>query len=96
LIEEPSAEQSADFYAAAREHGFAFALDAVEPASEEAEEEEPAELSLLDVAEAVEKKSNFSVGVCADPALAMRLPLTPELRACLKTPPCPSACTTGS
>jgi len=85
LIEEPSAEQSAAFYAAARVHGFAFALDAVEPASEEAEEEESAAApSLLDVAEAAEKKIHFSVGVCADPARALRLPLTPELRALLE------------
>jgi DNA polymerase-1 len=85
LIEEPSVEQTAAFYAAAREHGFAFALDAVEPASEESEEEEPAAApSLLDLAEAAEKKTHFSVGVCADPARALRLPLTPELRALLE------------
>ena len=85
LIDEPSADQSAAFYAAAHEHGFAFALDAVEPASQEAEDEEPAvALSLLDVAEAAEKKIHFSVGVCADPARALRLPLTPELRALLE------------
>jgi DNA polymerase-1 len=85
LIDEPSAEQTAAFYAAAREHGFAFALDAVEPASEDAEEEEPAaNLSLLDAAEAVEKKTNFSVGVSADATRALRLPLTPELRALLE------------
>jgi DNA polymerase-1 len=85
LIDEPSAEQTAAFYAAAREHGFAFALDAVVPASEEAQEEEPAAApSLLDVAEAAEKKIHFSVGVCADPARALRLPLTPELRALLE------------
>ena len=35
LIEEPSPEQAAAFYAAAREHGFAFALDASEPVAEE-------------------------------------------------------------
>jgi DNA polymerase-1 len=84
LIEEPSAEQTNEFYAAAREHGFAFALDAVEPASEESEEEELAAPSLLDVAEAAEKKIHFSVGVCADPARALRLPLTPELRTLLE------------
>jgi DNA polymerase-1 len=81
LIEEPGAEQAADFYAAAREHGFAFALDAVEPASKEAEEEELAAPSLLDIAEAAEKKDHFGLGVCAEPARALRLPLTPELRA---------------
>jgi DNA polymerase I len=85
LIDEPTADQSAAFYAAAREHGFAFALDAVEPAPDEAEGEEPAAApSLLDIAEAAEKKTHFSVGVCADPARAMRLPLTPEVRALLE------------
>ena len=87
LIDEPTPEQTAAFYAAAREHGFAFALDAVEPALNETEEEEPAAPSLLDVAEAAEaaeKKIHFSVGVCADPARALRLPLTPELRALLE------------
>jgi DNA polymerase-1 len=84
VIDEPTADQSADFYAAAREHGFAFALDAAEPASEDAEEEEPAAPSLLDVAEAAEKKTNFGVGVSADAARALRLPLTPELRALLE------------
>ncbi len=84
LIDDPTPEQTAAFYAAAREHGFAFALDAVEPAPSETEEEEPAAPSLLDVAEAAEKKIHFSVGVCADPARALRLPLTPELRALLE------------
>ena len=84
LIDEPTAEQAAGFYAAAREHGFAFALDAVEPASEESEEEEPAAPSLLDLAEAAEKKTHFSVGVCAGPARALRLSLTPELRSLLE------------
>ena len=85
LIEEPSAEQTGAFYAAAREYGFAFALDAVGPASDNAEEEEPAtNLSLLDVAEAAEKKVHFSVGVCAEAARALRLPFTPELRALLE------------
>ena len=65
-------------------HGFAFALDAAEPAEEESEDEAPAALSLLDVAEAAEKKTHFSVGVCADPACALRLALTPELRALLE------------
>ena len=84
LIDEPSAQQAAAFYAAAREHGFAFALDAVEPPVDESEDEQPPELSLLDVAEAAEKKIHFHVGVCADPARALRLPLTPELCALLE------------
>jgi DNA polymerase-1 len=84
LIDKPSPEQAAAFYTAAREHGFAFALDAAETAVEESEDEEPAAPSLLDVAEAAEKKARFGVGVCADPARALRLALTPELRALLE------------
>jgi DNA polymerase-1 len=84
-IDEPAAEQTADFFAAAREHGFALALDAAEPAEEdEPEDEQMAMRSLLDVAEAAEKKANFYVGVSADPSRALRLPLTPELRALLE------------
>jgi DNA polymerase-1 len=80
LIEEPTEAQAAAFYAAARAHGFAFALDAKAPV-EVAEDDVPQNLSLLDVAEAAEKKASFSVGVCAEPAVALRLELTPELRA---------------
>jgi DNA polymerase I len=84
-IDEPTPEQTAAFYASARVNGFAFALDAVEPASEGPEEEEPAvTLSLLDVAEAAEKKTRFSLGVSADSTRALRLPLTPELRSLLE------------
>ena len=84
LLEEPNDAQTAAFYAAARKHGFAFALDAAEPVADESEDDAPANLSLLDVAEAAEKKSHFYVGVSADPTLALRLPLTPELRALLE------------
>ncbi len=84
LIEEPSPEQTSALYAAARTGGFAFSLDAVEPPSEESEDEAPPTRSLLDVAEAAEKKTHFYLGVCADPARALRLPLTPELRALLE------------
>ncbi|MGA2171076.1 MAG: DNA polymerase I [Terracidiphilus sp.] len=84
FIDEPTPEQAAAFYAAAREHGFAFALNAAAPAVEEAEDEAPQTLSLLDVAEAAEKQTSFSVGVCAEPGTALRLPLTAELRAQLE------------
>jgi DNA polymerase-1 len=83
LIETPSAEQTAAFYVSARTHGFAFALDAVAPVSE-AEDEVPQTMSLLDVAEAAEKQASFSVGVCAEPTVALRLSLTPELRSLLE------------
>jgi DNA polymerase I len=84
IVEEPTDAQAAAFYAAARAHGFAFALDAAAPAPEEDEEEAPQSMSLLDVAEAVEKQANFAVGVCADSSAALRLALTPELRALLE------------
>jgi DNA polymerase-1 len=86
LIEDPTDEQAAAFYAAARAHGFAFALDTKPPALEEADDEPQQNLSLLDIAEAAEKsqQASFNVGVCAEPATALRLPLTPELRALLE------------
>jgi DNA polymerase-1 len=83
LIAEPSEEQATAFYAAARAHGFAFALDAAPPV-EEAEDDLPQNLSLLDVAEAAEKKTSFSLGLCADPATALELPPTAQLRALLE------------
>ncbi len=84
LVDDPSAGQEAAFYAAAREGGFAFGLDAAESVAEESEEEVPAVQSLLELAEAAEKKANFYVGVCAEPERALRLPLTGELRALLE------------
>ncbi len=83
LIEDPTDEQAAAFYAAASTGGFAFALDAKAPAPE-VEDEPPQSMSLLDVAEAADKQASFTVGVCAEPAIALRLPLTPELRALLE------------
>jgi DNA polymerase-1 len=83
-IEEPTGEQLAAFYAVARSHGFAFSLDAAAPVPQGTEDEAPQMLSLLDVAEAAEKQASFRVGVCADPAIALRLPLTPELRSLLE------------
>ena len=83
LIEEPSENQSALFYAAARSGGFAFALDAVAPAPE-TEDEPPQSLSLLDAVEAAEKQTSFSVGVCADPRTALQLPLNANFRALLE------------
>jgi DNA polymerase-1 len=86
FIEEPTKEQAAAFYAAARLRGFAFALDTKPPAPEEADDERQQSMSLLDVAEAAEKnkQTSFNVGVCAEPATALRLPLTAELRALLE------------
>ena len=85
LIDSPTPEQSATFYAAARETGFAFALDAAAPAPVEESDETPqGSLSLLDVADAADKQASFSVGACAHTGTALRLALTPELRALLE------------
>jgi len=86
LVEAPTPEQTAAFYSVARRQGFAFALDAKEPeAAEENEEaQQPMNFSLLDAVEAAEKKTRSSVGVCAEPATALCLSLTPELRALLE------------
>jgi len=84
FVDEPTPEQSAAFYAAAREHGFAFALDATAPAPQEEAEEAPQNLSLLDVAEAADKQVSFSVGVCAETGTTLRLSLTPALRVLLE------------
>jgi len=83
IIDDPSAEQAAAFYAAAKE-GFAFALDAAAPAPEEEVEEAQQNLSLLDVAEAAEKQASFWIGVCAEEGKALKLALTAELRALLE------------
>jgi DNA polymerase-1 len=83
LIEEPSESQAAEFCSAAQAGGFAFALDATAPVPE-AEDEPQRMLSLLDAAEAAEKKTSFSVGLCAEPATALHLALTAPLRALLE------------
>jgi DNA polymerase-1 len=88
LIEEPTEAQAAGFYTAARAHGFAFALD-TKPPVEVAEDDVPQNLSFLDAFaatenEATEKKDVFSVGVSTEPAVALRLPLTPGLKALLE------------
>jgi DNA polymerase-1 len=84
ILEEPTADEIDSFCVAACSQGFAFALDAAAPAPQEEEEEAPQALSLLDVAEAAEKQASFSVGVCAEPAKALRLGLTAEVRALLE------------
>jgi DNA polymerase-1 len=91
LIEDPTEEQGAAFYAAARAQGFAFALDAKEPEATEEDEDaqQPMNFSLLDAIETAEKKTRSRVGVCAEPAAALRLSLTPELRALLEDPSVP-------
>ena len=86
LIDQPSSEQTEAFFAKARKDGFAFAMEAVGPAPAEAEEEDdqPKMLSLLDVAEAEEKKSKLRMGVCAEPGVGLALAMSPDLRALLE------------
>jgi len=85
VFDTPSAEQSAAFYAAAREHGFAFSLDAAAtPPPQEDAEDVPQTMSLLDVAEAADKEAGCTLGVCAESGKALRLALTAELRALLE------------
>jgi DNA polymerase-1 len=85
LIDEPSDAQLARFYSAARQNGFAFAVDAAQPAVEQEEDtEQPAMLSLLDLAEAAEKKNIVRIGVCAEPGIGLTLSFTPGLRALLE------------
>ncbi len=84
LIEEPTPDQATHFYQSARANGFAFVLDAASSGPPSDEEELPPAQSLLDLAGPVEKKSVFAIGVCAEPGVALKLPLTPELRQLLE------------
>jgi DNA polymerase I len=87
LIDHPSDEQAAAFYAAARKDGFAFALAASEPAQAEPDADEPSvpqTMSLLDAVEEAERKTQSSVGVCAEAGTGLCLSLTPELKALLE------------
>ena len=84
LIDEPTDEQAAAFYAAARKNGFAFALAAEEPTEAEPDSEEiavPQTLSLLDAVEEAEKKTKSSIGVSTEAGKGLCLPLTAELKA---------------
>ena len=83
LIEQATNEQAAEFYAAARKNGFAFALAAEEPTEAESDTDEPAvpqTLSLLYAVEEAEKKTESSIGLSAEPGKGLCLPLTPELK----------------
>ena len=84
LIEEPSAEQAAGFYRAAHANGFAFALDAAAPAAETAAEDEPPPRNPYSIWPR-RKKSGPALpwAYARSQAVALRLPLTPELRTLL-------------
>jgi DNA polymerase-1 len=88
LIEDPTPEQSATFYAAARSHGFAFALDAAPPAPEPEEDEPQQSMSLLDVAEEASASVPSQARRCSS-----RSP--PNSARYSKTPPSPSKPTIG-
>jgi DNA polymerase-1 len=79
LIDEPNTDQLEAFYRAAK-NGFAFALEAAARAVDERPEDElPETQSLLDLVEAEEQLAGFAVGVCAEPGIALKLPVTNEL-----------------
>ncbi|MDR3740700.1 MAG: 5'-3' exonuclease H3TH domain-containing protein, partial [Terracidiphilus sp.] len=85
LIEEPTEEQSTEFYRAAEAKGFAFALDAAaHAAAVEAEDELPPAQAQFDLSGAEEKPVSFAVGVCATQGVALRLGLTADLRKLLE------------
>ncbi len=86
LIEEPTPVQATHFYRTTRENGFAFVLAAASSAPPLDEEGLPPAQSLLDLTQAEEKKPAFAIGVCAEPGVALKLPLTPELRQLLEDP----------
>ena len=92
LVDQPTEEQAAAFYATARKQGFAFALAAEEPSEAEAESEEPEvpqTLSLLEAVEQAEKKTESSIGVSVDVGKGLCLSLTPELKALFQDPAVP-------
>ena len=87
LIDEASEQQEGAFYEAAHQNGFAFALAAKEVTEVESESDEqpvPQTMSLLDIVEEAEKKTESSIGVSADAGKGLCLPLTPQLKALLE------------
>ncbi len=98
LIEEPTPEQMAAFFEAARAHGFAFAMEkdakAGAASPSEVEEEAPPAQSSLNLGSVVEEVSAPEsaapelIGVSANaptaPELALRLTMTADLRALLE------------
>jgi len=92
LLDQPTAEQTGAFYSAAREKGFSFALAAEEPTEPESESDEPEvprTLSLLDVVEKAEEKTESSIGVSVQLGTGLCLPLTDELKELFEDPAVP-------
>jgi DNA polymerase-1 len=87
-LDEPEPDQADRFYVEAARNGFAFVTETalrVGAIAEMAEEQEaPPMASLLDLAEAAEKPAGCRIGVSAEAAVAMQLPLSDELRALLE------------
>ncbi len=85
LIDDPTAEQVAAFYAAAREHGFAFALDAAEPPAAGIGRRDQPATRRCSTWPRLPRRKSISASASA-PILPARcvLPLTPELRALLE------------
>jgi DNA polymerase-1 len=84
LFEDPNAEQISRFLEAAQKSGFSLAIDAAEPVSEESDDAESQGPSLLDLLDRAEKQTRRSVGVCAEPGIALRMPLEAQLTALLQ------------
>jgi DNA polymerase-1 len=89
IIEDPTDAQAAAFYAASRAAGFAFALDAAEPAPEE-EEEAPQSMSLP------RSRPTLPWAFVRIPPRPCVLRLRPNCVRCWKMRPCPSKRRTGS
>ena len=89
LIDEPTAEQSAAFFTAARTNGFAFMLDADFASASESEEEEQPAQSSFNLSAPEEKKAIFTVGVSAETAVALKLPWSNNLRLLIEDPAIP-------
>jgi len=89
LFEDPSDEQIAAFFASAANNGFSLAIDAAEPVTEETDDTAPQTASLLDLIDKAEKQTLRNVGVSAEPGIALRIPLDPQLGALLQDPSVP-------
>jgi len=92
LIDKANEQQEKEFYEVARRSGFSFALAAAEPTEAETESDEPAfpqTMSLLEVVEEAEKKTESSIGVSAETGKGLCLPLTSELKGLLQDPAVP-------
>jgi DNA polymerase-1 len=91
LIDKATEQQETEFYEAARKNGFAFALAAKEPTEQPESDEQPVPqtMSLLDVVEEAEKKTETSIGVSAEAGKGLCLPLTSTLKDLFEDPSVP-------